>query len=217
MSDQGRRSMLIWLVPSGVAVFALSVYLLSLGSKGNQISETLSLPVALAGFLLSVVLERRTSRPEPGQPVQAQRRVRWLPVLITIGLGLGAAGAYWVLGDRATINVTGEMAAPPVGPLFNQGTLTLPVPGSPPKRSKLALTVSLTNPKATGNCVRPARLTLTPLVDDESRPPVTAQSGVEVELSLAGATHEAKILVELSEPDPECSVVVTVDRALLFN
>jgi hypothetical protein len=95
--------------------------------------------------------------------------------------------------------------------------MTLVVPGTPPGREKLSLTLSLTNPESTGNCVRPARIELIPLLDGEAYGPIMTRSGVEVQLPVHRATREAKIVLILHQPDSTCGVNVNVDRALLYN
>jgi hypothetical protein len=220
MSRRGQRSMPLWFLSCCIAAFALAVWLLSLGSKGNEIAENLGLPVSIVGILITVVVASKTEQQQPpdeGDPAP-RRRSRWPLLLLAMLVGLSAAGTYWVLDERSTINVTSDMAVANRLPMRYPGQLILTVPGSPPQRDRIALTLSLSNPSLTGNCVGPARLVLTRSIDGVSQnPPTMARSGEEVELSLVGATKSATILVEFEIPDPMCSVVVSVERALLFN
>jgi hypothetical protein len=203
-----------------MAAIAFTLLMRSFGTKGNDLLALISGVVFLAGGLSVIILpllpsgRAATANGEVVSPVRSRRR-HWIWALAVL-VAIGGTWLGWDLSDRTNINVTADMAAPS-NPVYRDGTIQLTVPGNPPVRDNLAITLQLRNPGATGNCVRPARLELTALVDGVSQKPTTVSSGEEAELSLAGVSRDAQILVTLKHPDSACPLVVTVQRALLFN
>ena len=99
------------------------------------------------------------------------------------------------------------------------GVLTIP----PPHREHARLTFVLQNTRPqTGDCVYPATLTLTPIIDDQARPDAvkSTHSGKPVDIPVGGTESRAQVHTLLSYPDDgpvTCRVRVTITRAVLHG
>lgn len=198
-------------------VVAGTVYLLALGTKGNEIAQVLSLTVAVATLL--VTLYEKVRHPhEVRRPFSVRRRRSWAAALIVaVSVCVGTV-AVWRLTGRNNLNVTVDMASVAPAGTFGPGAeLTLLVPGAPPQRRRLALTVAVENTGETGNCAGPAMLTLQPTIDGVAGAVVRARSGKEAVLSLRGATRHVDVRIGVERDDPECSYRLDVQQAILFN
>ncbi|WP_329007919.1 hypothetical protein OG271_19945 [Micromonospora rifamycinica] len=193
-----------------------TVYLLALGTKGNDIAQVLSLTAAMVSLLVTVYEKRwrpRAARP----PVRLRWRRLWVALVAAV-LACACTVVVWRVSGRNNLNVTVDMTEALPAVAFGPGTeLTLPVPGDPPRRRWLALTLVLENVQETGNCAGPAILTLQPTVDGVAAATVQVRSGKEAKLSLAGATRRAEVKVGVRRDDSECSYRLVVQQAVLFN
>jgi len=202
-------------------VLFLSIWLLEKGSKGVDISGALNLPVAVLGIIVSIVLYVFQSSEEDKRSRRGHRRPRptWkLTALGTVAaIGIGLSLVWWQYVHKPDLHVADAVRLIGGTAMASGGRATLMIPGTPPGRQNLALAVAVTNPSGLGDCVAPAHLWFTPVLDGSAGPTVTATPGTEAKLSLEGATHAAQVGVVLLEQDPSCRVNLAVSEATLFN
>jgi hypothetical protein len=219
---------LSWFLALVVSAFILALWLVSKGSKGNEISGALSLPVSIVGLGITVLLfkiSREKSEPDNNNgrevsaapPESVRRRLRLAALVTAIGLGVGGGFFYWTVIHKADIPVTDRVVVSGGQGMQNDGRATIQIPGTPPQRSHLALIPTLTNHSPVGDCVNPAQLDITPVIDGQHRPFLSLRSGDEARLDLTGVTHQASVIVALHEQDPFCMVDLDVDQAVLYN
>jgi hypothetical protein len=117
------------------------------------------------------------------------------------------------------IVVTGDIEARDVAGLGDGSAATLVLPGTPPERDHITLVPTITNPAATGSCVDPALLVVTPHVDGQPGESVTVRSGEPAEVSLEGAASRASVTVEVdqSQGDTGGLVDLHIERAVLHG
>ncbi|MEV4842471.1 hypothetical protein AB0K20_04515 [Micromonospora matsumotoense] len=199
-----------------VGLGAGTVYLLSLGTKGNDIAQVLGLPVAVVSLLVTVYGGTRRPR-QTRLSFPLGRRRLWVAIVAAV-LACACTTVVWRVSGRNNVNVTVDMAAVVPATTFRPDTeLTLPVPGDPPRRRRLALTLVLENTQETGNCAGPALLTLQPTIDGVAGAAVQVRSGKEALLSLSGATRKVDVKVGVKRDDAECLYRLDVQQAILFN
>ena len=118
----------------------------------------------------------------------------------------------YVDGERRTEEGTGDTAA-------GCTQLRISLPGDPPARDHVMFLPVLHNPAATGSCVAPADVVMTPVVDNVPRDAVRGSSGEPVDIPIGGGTSAAHVLVEVDQrhDDLECRVTLTVTRAVLHD
>ncbi len=217
------RGQLSWLLPLLVAICALTVWLMAIGTKSRDIIPPLSLAMSVLGLVIAVLvfLYQIDYPPAEDNNVSPPRSLRWRlqlrALLITIVLGGSIGLFYWAVIHRPDIPVTDQVAVSSGQGMQDGGRATIHIPGEPPKRRNLAIIPNLINTASVGDCVKPAQLDLTPVIDGQQRQSVKARPGHEARLDLAGAHHQASVLVTLHTPDLSCRVDLTVDQAVLYN
>jgi hypothetical protein len=205
---------LIWFPPLLVTAFILTLWSAANGSKGNEIPGTLALTMSTVGLVATALLfciSRKQSEP----PIKRLQ----LGVALFAAISLGACGGffYWAVIHKTDIPVTDRVAVSGGRGMQNGGQATIQIPGTPPQRRHFALIMTLTNTAQVGDCVNPARLDVTPVIDGEQRQPVSLRPGHEARLDLTGATHQASVIVTLHVQDPFCAVNLGVNQAVLYN
>jgi hypothetical protein len=97
--------------------------------------------------------------------------------------------------------------------------LRIDLPGDPPARGHVTFLPVLTNPAATGSCVAPAEIVLTPVVDNVARDAVRGTSGKPVDVPIGNGTSAVHVLAEVDQrhDDLACHVSLTVTRAVLHD
>ncbi|WP_454857384.1 hypothetical protein [Promicromonospora soli] len=125
--------------------------------------------------------------------------------------GAGLTDCY-VDGERRTEEGSGDPAA-------DCAQLRISLPGDPPARGHVMFLPVLHNPAATGSCVAPAEIVLTPVVDNVPREAVKGPSGEPVDIPIGGGTSAVHVLAEVDQrhDDLECQVSLTVTRAVLHD
>ena len=118
----------------------------------------------------------------------------------------------YVDGERRTEEGTGDTAA-------HCTQLRINLPGEPPSRGHVTFLPVLHNPAATGSCVAPAEIVLTPVVDNVPRVAIRGLSGEPVDIPIGGGTSAVHILAEVDQrhDDLACRVSLTVTRAVLHD
>ncbi|MEU8819519.1 hypothetical protein [Actinoplanes sp. NPDC048796] len=154
-------------------------------------------------------------------------RVPWRKVAIIAAVVLVVAGGAMLANAYFQASRAIEMPRPSfdgrsaedVWSQRTTGVLTLP----PPYREHARLTFVLQNtrPQA-GDCVYPAALTLTPVIDGQARPDDvrTTRSGQSVDIPLDGTESRAQVHTLLSYPDDgpvTCRVRVMITKAVLHG
>lgn len=207
-----------WIIPACAATGVLTILLLVMGAKGAEISQTLSLGVGIIGCLISVYFQK-TEAPLPS----LQPWWYWLLSAVPLAILVVAVG-WWLFIHKPDENVTDLVQIPPSAQAVRDQSevlVTLPVSnGSTASfgRDNLALTLRLVNPEPVGNCVTPATLDITPILDGKHGDTVKGVSSEkEVLLPLDGAKRQISARVVVHLPDPSCSVNLTVSEAVLFN
>ena len=202
----------------------MTVWLLAVGSKGSNIIPPLSFAVSVLGLVIAVLVflyqigYHRKRGNNVTSPRSLWRRMQLKALLTTIVLGGSIGLFYWTIIHKPDIPVTDQVAVSTSGQgMQDGGQATIHVPGQPPQRRNLAIIPNLINTATIGDCVKPAQLDLTPVIDGQQRQPVKVRPGHEARLDLAGATHQASVLVILHTPDPSCRVDLGVDQAVLYN
>lgn len=232
MNSQARflLGQLSWGLPLLTATCTLAVWLLSMGAKGNQIAGTLSLPVSIVGLTMSILAflyqtsvtddDREGGRngfPPRRLRRKLRRRLRLAALLTGVALGGSGGFFYWTVIHKTDLPVTDQVTASSDQEMQDGGQETIQIPGSPPQRRYLSITPTLINSAKVGDCVGPARLDLTPVIDGQHRMPVSVRPNHEARLDLTGVTRKASVLVTLHTPDSSCRVKLGVDQAVLYN
>ncbi|MBB2911196.1 hypothetical protein FHS43_002461 [Streptosporangium becharense] len=187
--------------------------MLAQGAKGAEISQTLSFVIATVAMLIAVLFRPR----EPQPHVRGWRLSLALSIAIALSLGLGLATTWWFLFHKPDLRVTDLVGVSGGRDMRDGNQAVLHVPGRPPARENLALTLTLVNQGPTGNCVLPAALDVVPVIDGGRGTPVETRSGREIRLPLTGAERQALLLVTLSVNDPACELTLDVSEAVLYN
>jgi hypothetical protein len=118
----------------------------------------------------------------------------------------------YVDGERRTEEGTDDTAA-------HCTQLRIDLPGDPPSRGHVTFVPVLHNPSATGSCVDPAEIVLTPVVDNVPRVAVRGPSGEPLDIPIGGGTSAVHVLAEVDQrhDDLSCRVSLTVTRAVLHD
>lgn len=221
------------------AVGLLTIWLFSLPSPARaEFAGILAIPLGAIGILLTLppLLDprgranqdersdqhERADRDEqadpPPPPLSPWPRARWI-ALAAIGIvAVLVASWYWFLVHKPHTRVTDQIALSAEAHRFQQGsTARLGIPGNPPIRHRLALTLRLDNPSGQGDCVVPAELAVMLVTDGRQVPQGHARSGEELRLNLGEVTNNAYVQVTLSVPDRTCVLRLRVTEAILYN
>jgi hypothetical protein len=76
--------------------------------------------------------------------------------------------------------------------------------------------IKLTNLAGIGDCVSPARLDVTPVIDGQQWPSINGlQSDHETRLKFTGATRQNGVVVTVHMPDSSCAVDLNVNKSIL--
>ncbi|MGH3939039.1 MAG: hypothetical protein ACRDTG_10480 [Pseudonocardiaceae bacterium] len=210
------------MLPTLVATFALALWLLAKGSKGNEISGALSLPMTIVATAIGVLMFLYQNTPKgdkSGAPPRSLRRTLRLAALLTgIVMGTGGGVFYWTVIHKTDSPVTDQVSVTDGQGMRDGGQATIQIPGQPPQRRYLAIVLTLTNPAEVGDCVAPAQLNITPVIDGQQQQPFSVRPGDEAKIDLTTVSHRASVLVTLHIPDQSlCRVDLGVSQAVLYN
>jgi hypothetical protein len=206
---------LIWFLPLVVTPFILDLWLLAKDSKGSEISGTLAFLMSIVTLGIIVLLFLISMKPyitvAPPKPVA---------LLVAVALGVVCGYLYWTVIHKKDLPVTDLLSASmSVGAqkMQNGSQEIIEIPGMPPQRRHLFLISTLTNAAKVGDCVAPAWLHISLMIDGKQAQSVSVRSGHEARLDLAGVTHQANAIVTVQMQDPSCTVALGVDEAVLYN
>lgn len=215
----------------GVVMVLIAIFFVSLGSKaGPVITGSVAAAAGFVGVLVAVgfgVYEyirkgesERRERPER-DPAEPTWPTKWAILVSVIVVVIVVVAVYWIIIHRPDKPITDRVALSPTGAGLRTGNaVRMAVPGNPPQRDNIALTLTVVNrDPAASNCVSPARLYIDSFVDGvrAKGPQVIARSAEQVKLPLTGATRTAQLRITLRERDPACVVDLHVTEATLFN
>ncbi|SEG53682.1 hypothetical protein SAMN04489712_106109 [Thermomonospora echinospora] len=207
---------MVWFFFVSLGALVLTVWLLSLGAKGSEISGVLSLLVALVSPFIPVFIDR-LSREQggPGLPLPSRK---WLMFVTAALLGMTLSLVYWFAYHKPDLNVTDRVVLGKAAGLRDGSTATVRI-RPPLGRSHLYLVFGLTNRSEVGDCVDPATLRGTLTVDGVDRGEIDARAGQELRYPLGKAENSVDLTVTLSEEkgDRTCSVDLRVTEAVLYN
>ncbi|HEX7303796.1 hypothetical protein [Lentzea sp.] len=178
--------------------------------EAGQIASAVALPLSVLLYVL------------PSVPSISARGVPWrrysVVAAVVVAL-LGAGGlAYAAWQQMKDIDFTA--AIDDSGKTWTDGSeQVLTVPGTPPARRRVSLTVSLTNARKTGDCVHTAKVEFVPVVDGKEQPPVQKRSGEAADVPLADAVRKAevKLVLHYSPANSRCEVRLRIDKAVLHD
>jgi EmrB/QacA subfamily drug resistance transporter len=213
-------------------VIGVSMFVAALGTPhtlaqiqtGFQRGWVIAAACALAAAVISMVLltSQLAPQPIPAAPQAAasrSRRILRLGALFTVIL-LSAGGGifYWTVSRKTDVPVTDLMVVSDGQGMHDGGQAAIQIPGTPPQRRHLILILTLTNSASVGDCVNPARLDVTPVMDGQQWPSITGlRSGHETRLDLTGTARHTGVIVTLYVPEPSCTVDLNVNKAILYN
>lgn len=211
----------VWVIPTLVGASALTWWLFSKGSKGSEISSILSPLLAIVSIASSLLMFLYENTPKGDRsgvpPINLRRTLRLSALLAGIILGAGGPVFYWTVIHKQDSPVTDQVSVSDGQGMHDGEQATIQIPGRPPQRDHLAIVLTLTNPAEVGDCVRPARLDITSVIDGRQRQLESVRPDQEIRLDLSEVTHSAAILVTLHTPDPACAVDLRVGQAVLYN
>jgi len=91
------------------------------------------------------------------------------------------------------------------------------VEGKPPESERLQVLASLSPIGKSGNCVYPATMTMTPIIDDQRRRPAEpTKSGVASNLNVSNAVYRVAVSIVVNT-QPNCRVLLTIDDAYYYG
>lgn len=214
---------LAWIVPSVAAAVALVAWLLTMGSKGSDISGPLSLLVAILTLIFGILtwlLQRSVDSDKIHDPALTglKNKLRLVLIVALCLISLGAATfSFWRVFNKSDIQVTDLMVVSDGERMQDGEQATIPIPGDPPQRAKLSLIPTLTNPATVGDCVGSAQLQVELVVDGVPGLLLWSFPGEEINFDLEGVTHRADILITPQLQDSACRVDLAVINAVLHN
>lgn len=223
-----------------IVVSAVTVGLISAGAKGSDVTGQLSFGLALLAYLAPQGVEKLWARitdtdneepdnqdPAPDQEPAPDRDPSWMqrfwgrvrniaPIALGALVGVSVPAVLWYGIHKPDANVTDQVGVTAGRGMQNGSTAILSVPKNP-DRDALSLTLMLTNSRGFGDCVVPATLRATPIIDGRTTDPVTLRSGKETRLPLGKIERQARVTLRLHEPDRSCNVDLGVAEAVLYN
>jgi hypothetical protein len=224
-SPPRRTERLLLLV--GVLVLAgIGVWLWRLEpAEAGTAADILGMVLTGVGVIVAIML--RPTRPSDDgpavtvrpslSPAQKRRRIIYAAVLVVLLGGLG--GTIWRYVTTSAITITGTIQLQDHERLGNGATAVVILPGESGKRNYLTLVPVITNVAATGDCVDPARLVVTSVIDGRPADSVVVRSGEPAQVSIAGSARSvtAMITVDQSAGDPTCEVSLAIERAFVHG
>jgi EmrB/QacA subfamily drug resistance transporter len=213
-------------------VIGVSMFVAALGTPhtlaetqaGFQRGWAIAAAFAVVAVIVSMSLLASRLAPQSGHAVPqpavmiGRRKLQLAAVATVILLGAGGGIAYWTLNLKPEIPVTDLVVVSNGQGMHDDRQATIQLPGTPPPRRHIVLVLTLTNAASVGDCVNPARLDVTPVIDGQQWPSTDGvQPGREIRLNLTGAVHHTGVVVTLHVPDSSCTVDLQVSRAILYN
>jgi hypothetical protein len=200
--------------------------------EAGTAADILGMVVSGVGVLVAIMLrptrpsEGEVTVPEPGAtgaarpaPTAAQKRWRIIFAGILVVLLAGLGGTIWRYASTSAITITGAIELQDNQRLGDGAKAVVVLPGDASKRNYLTLVPVITNVAATGDCVDPARLVVTSVVDGRPADSVVVRSGQPARVRIGDAARSvvAWVTVDQSAGDPTCEVDLHIDRAFVHG
>jgi hypothetical protein len=213
-----------WLLGLVFFGFFLTLGLLLLGAKGNEMVGPLSLFVSIVSAALTILFRPRVPPDEDREVAEPN----WWAVIVStsavvLALGVVVAVVYTTFFHKADLRVTDQtkvvVGTGTAGAVMADGDkATVDILTPPLGRNHLAMTLRLINPGKTGNCVGPTRLEIAPITDGLVGNPLPApvSSMEEFRLNIANSTRPG-VQVRTVDETQGCMLNLEVQDAVLYN
>ncbi|MDQ7909041.1 hypothetical protein RB614_31410 [Phytohabitans sp. ZYX-F-186] len=190
----------------------MTIVLLALGEWGANLAQVIALPFAIYGTASAIFARREPAAHHA--PVGQRKKVVVGAVTLLVGAVLPGLGWLWY--DRYTdVNVhvgeafqLSEQAPATVEPRLSRSGW----------RGELTFTPTLTAVGSLGDCVLPARLMITPVVDGQHLAVKEARHGTEAAIAIPEGADTVKLQITLVVPPNQgCILTVTLARIVLHR
>jgi hypothetical protein len=221
-----RRTERFVLLLAVVALAGVGLYLWRLEpEEAGTAADILGMVVSGIGVIVAIML-RPSSASDDGSavavrpalsPAQKRRRTIFIIALAVLLAGLG--GTIWRYVTTSAITITGTIQLTDNERMGHGAMATILLPEESTKRRYLTVVPVITNVAATGDCVDPARLVVTSVLDGRPTDSVVVRSGEPARLPIHGAARivVATVTVDQSDGDPTCEVNLQIDRAFVHG
>ncbi len=200
--------------------FALTWYLLSSGEQGATIATVLAIPMGGLTILTSIITAVAQHRLQ--QPAQHAGGRPWSGRAITVTIAAALlVGAVLPIGTwlhfHRYANLTVDFGKA-MRLREDASTMIVPVVKRTPWRGDLTFVPKLAPTGTVGDCVLPAVLAITPIVDGQLLAPRRVRHDEEVSIPIPDGSGEVKLDVLLEVPGEQgCVVMVTLARGILIR
>ncbi|GIG86627.1 hypothetical protein Pen02_15630 [Plantactinospora endophytica] len=200
------------MVPLAVPTVALTIALLALGEWGANLAQVIGLPFAI--YAAASAIFARREHVAYRAPVSTRRKIAVGALTLLVGAVLPAFGWLWY--DRyadvdvrfGSASVLGEGESVTVNPKLARSQW----------RGELTFTPALSTDSTPGDCVLPARLMITTVVDGQRIGVTEARHGVETAITIPDGVEQVELnLLVKGPPDQECVLTVALTHAVLHR
>lgn len=210
-----------WLLSVVLFGFVLTIGLILLGEKGSGIVGPLGLFVAIISAVLAI--KYRPRAPENGEESSATPEPAWwvkIAIISAVVLIFGSSvGVFYArVIHKIDILVTDQIAIANGQNISNGNEATVSILAPPLGREFVAMTLRLSNPEKTGNCVGPTGLEVAPVINGSVGSPLPrlVANMEEFRLSIAQSERAAVQVKAVNEPEG-CKLNLEVADAVLYN
>jgi hypothetical protein len=210
-----------WLLSIVLFGFALAIGLILLGAKGSELTGPLGLLVSIISIAIAIKYRPRASDSEGGSsatPEPAwQVKIAIISVIVLM-LGISVGVFYATVIHKVDLRVTDQIKITNGRNISNGKEATVNILVPPLGREFVAMTLRLSNPDKTGNCVGPTSLEVAPIIDGSVKNPLPrlVASMEEFRLGIAQAKRAAVQVKTVNETEG-CRLDLEVADAVLYN
>lgn len=209
-----------WLLSIVLFGFVLTIALILLGEKGSGLVGPLGLLVAIISVAIAIKYRPRASDNE--EPSTTPEPAWWAKIAvisaIVLMLGISVGVFYARVIHKIDLRVTDQITIANGQNISNGNEATVSILPPPLGREFVAMTLRLSNPDKTGNCVGPTGLEVAPVIDGSVGIPLPrlVANMEEFRLSIAQAERAAVQVKTVNEPEG-CRLDLKVADAVLYN
>jgi hypothetical protein len=187
-----------------VLTLVLTLWLLT-QEHGPDIATVLAVPIGILGLLVAVCLAMWQRADLEALRMSARSVSATVAVTVAVFVALGAV--LWLYGRHADVAI--DLGAPFVLREGERHETEVAAP-APTWRGDLVFTPQLASSNALGDCVVPAVLHITPLIDGQPQQSRTWHyDAEEIRIEIPEGSREVTLVIELREPDRQNCVVTT--------
>jgi hypothetical protein len=201
-----------WMVPLAAPTIVLTIVLLALGEWGADLAQVIGLPFVIYGAASTIFARRELTAHH--EPFDTRRKAAIGAVTLLVGAVLPALGWLWY-ARYTDVDVSLEK------PFRITEQTPVTVVAKPERsgwRGELTFTARLASVRSLGDCVLPARLTITPVADGQHLPVVRAVHGAETTIAIPDGASDVRLDITLVvPPDQGCDLAVTLARPVLHR